>query len=81
MQAQWKYIVFRDEDGEAQICTFPTSVLHADYAASQGLARSRLISAGYVSADRECFGSSSSLFLNSRPRADTALLRGDCDEA
>ncbi|MGE0740920.1 MAG: hypothetical protein AB7O98_06215 [Hyphomonadaceae bacterium] len=78
MKAAWKYIVYRGDDGRERIATFPTSTIHAAYAASRGIASARLVSAGFVTAEKECFGASSSLHLNSRPREDTALLRGDC---
>lgn len=75
MKAQWKYVVWRDEDGEEIAEIFGTGIIHADYVSRAGIPRRSLISAGYATADKECFGSSSSLRLNSRPRADTELLR------
>ena len=77
MQAQWKYVVYRDDDGGEAIDLFGTAVLHADYVVRTGIPRASLISAGYATADKECFGSSTSLGLNSRPRQDTRLLRDD----
>jgi hypothetical protein len=77
MKAQWKSVVYRDEGGEEVIETFPTNVLHADYAARRNIPKARLIAAGFATADRECFGSSTSLGLDSRTRRDTALLRGE----
>lgn len=77
MKAQWKYVVYRDAQGDELIETFGTSVLHADYVVRAGIALGSLVSAGYATSDKECFGASSSLRLNSRPRADTALLRDE----
>lgn len=75
MKAQWKYIVYLDDAGEKTAEIFGTSIVHAVYAARAGVRPDRLISAGYATADKECFGMSTSLKLNSRPRADTDLLR------
>jgi len=79
MKAQWKYVVYRDADGDEIIEAFGTSVIHLEYVTRAGIAIGSLISAGYATADKECYGSSTSLNLNSRPRRDTALLRGDED--
>ncbi|MGD9816047.1 MAG: hypothetical protein AB7Q23_09425 [Hyphomonadaceae bacterium] len=78
MKAAWKYIVYRDDSGEEVIETFPTNTIHAAYAAQRGIARARIVAAGFVTANKECFGVSTSLGLSSRPRADSALLAGDC---
>lgn len=75
MKAAWKYIVYRDADGDEIIATFPTSTIHAEYARRNGVTASALVSAGFVTTDKECFGHSSSLHLRSRPAKDTALLR------
>lgn len=77
MQAQWKYVVYRDADGAETIEAFGTATLHADYVSHKGIPLEALISAGYATAQRECYGSSTSLHLNSRPAQDTALLRGE----
>ncbi|WP_395646127.1 hypothetical protein [Terricaulis sp.] len=75
MKAAWKYIVYLDDDGDEAIATFPTSTVHAEYARRHGITSLRLVSAGFVTSDKECFGHSSSLHLESRPKHDTALLR------
>lgn len=77
MKAQWKYVVYRDEHGDEVIEMFGTAMLHADYVVRAGIKRATLVSAGYATSDKECFGVSSSLGLGSRPRADTALLRNE----
>ena len=78
MTAAWKYIVYRDGEGEEVIETFATTTIHAAYAAQRGVAWTHLVSAGFVTAQKECFGASSSLGIASRPRQDSALLRDDC---
>lgn len=78
MKAAWKYIVYRNGDGDEVIETFPTTTIHAAYAAQRGVAPARIVSAGFVTGQKECFGASSSLGIASRPRQDSALLRGDC---
>ncbi len=75
MKAQWKYVVYRDGDGEEIIAVFGAGVVHSDYVQRAGIPRERLVSAGFATADKECFGHSTSLGLASRPRTDTALLR------
>lgn len=77
MKAQWKYIVYRDADGGVAFELFGTAVIHAEFATRAGIARRDIISAGYVTADKECFGSSTSLGVNSRPRQDTTLIRDE----
>jgi hypothetical protein len=77
MKAEWKYVVYRDDAGDEVIETFGVAVLHKDFVQRAGIALERLISAGFVTRDRECFGASTSLSLNSRPRQDTALLRDE----
>lgn len=77
MQGRWKYVVFLDAEGDERIALFDPSTLHADYVARARIPVGRLVSAGFATADKECFGRSTSLGLSSRPRADTALLRGD----
>lgn len=80
MQAIWKYVVFRNEAGGEEIATFPTTMLHAGYVEARGLDYEQLISAGFVSEQGACYGASTSLSLPSRPRRDTALLRGGENE-
>jgi hypothetical protein len=75
MRARWKYIVYLDEDGEEVLETFEPAIIHAKYAENAGVPRGRIVSAGFATAERECYGASTSLGVNSRPRADTALLR------
>jgi hypothetical protein len=75
LKAQWKYVVWRTDDGEETIEAFGTGIIHAEYAARSGIRLARIVSAGYATADKECFGGSTSLGLRSRPRQDTALLR------
>ena len=77
MKAQWKYIVYRKENGDEVIDLFGTGVIHAEYAARAGIPMPALVSAGYATSDKECFGSSISLGLNSRPRRDTSLLKDE----
>lgn len=77
MKAALKYIVYRDDAGDEVIATFPTSTIHAEFARRNGITAGALISAGFVTSDKECFGHSSSLHLNSRPAKDTALLRDE----
>lgn len=77
MKAQWKYVVYRDSSGDELIELFGTGVIHRDYVICAGIDPASLISAGFVTADKECFGVSSSLGLSSPPKADTALLRDD----
>ncbi len=79
MKAQWKYVVWRDEDGEEIAELFGTSIGHAEFVTRIGLRKESLISAGYATADKECFGASTSLGLRCRPRADTRLLRDEED--
>jgi hypothetical protein len=74
MKAQWKYVVYRDAAGEETIDLFGTGVLHAEYVVRARIPLGSLISAGYVTAQKECYGMSTSLELESRPRQDTALL-------
>lgn len=77
MRAERKYIVYRDADGDEMIVTFDQSIIHADFAASRNISPTQIVSAGFVSNDKECFGASSSLHVPSRPRRDSALLRGE----
>lgn len=77
MRAQWKYFVYRTDSGDEDFELFGTGVIHADFAARTGIPLGRIVSAGYATADKECFGSSTSLGLRSRPRQDTALLRDE----
>lgn len=79
MRAQWKYIVYRNGDGDEIIVTFDQSVIHADYAETHNIARAQIVAAGFVTDRKECFGASSSLHVSSRPRRDSALLRGETD--
>lgn len=75
MKAQWKYLVYLDADGDEVACVFGVGTIHAAYAAANAIDPGRIVSAGYATADRECFGVSTSLGKRSQPRADTALLR------
>ncbi|MGD9982180.1 MAG: hypothetical protein AB7H66_16815 [Hyphomonadaceae bacterium] len=75
MRARWKYVCYADADGHEVLETFEPSTLHAAYVSEEGIDRGRLISAGFATADGECYGVSTSLNLPSRPLADTALLR------
>ncbi len=77
MKAEWKYVVYRDDAGDEVIETFGVAVIHKDFVQHAGIAVDRLVSAGFATRDKECFGASTSLSLNSRPRRDTALLRDD----
>ncbi len=77
MRADCKYIVWRDTSGDETLERFGAALIHADYVARQGIRRTDLVSAGYMTADGECFGASSSLRLSSRPAKDSALARGD----
>lgn len=77
MKAQWKYIVYRADDGEEDFELFGTAVIHAEFAARAGIPHTSIVSAGYATVDKECFGGSTSLGLPSRPRQDTAILRGE----
>lgn len=77
MKAQWKYIVYRADNGEEDFELFGTAVIHAEFAARAGIPHTSIISAGYATAEKECFGSSTSLGLSSRPRRDTAILRDE----
>ncbi len=80
MKAQLKYIVYRDANGMEIIEAFGTAIIHADYVAKHGIPIEWLISAGYATADLECYGASTSLGLSSRPKQDTAMLRDEDDE-
>jgi hypothetical protein len=79
MRAEWKYIAYKNAEGEEVIVTFDQSIIHADYAAQHNISRAQIVSAGFVTSEKECFGASSSLHVSSRPRHDTALLRGEGD--
>ncbi|MBN8606547.1 MAG: hypothetical protein J0L81_06475 [Caulobacterales bacterium] len=79
MRAEWKYIVYRDAEGEEVIVTFNQSTIHADYADQHHIARAQIVSAGFVTSEKACFGASTSLHVSSRPARDTALLRGLAD--
>lgn len=79
MRAEWKYIVYRNAEGGEVIVTFDQSTIHADYAAQHHIARAQIVSAGFVTSEKTCFGASSSLHVSSRPGRDTALLRGVAD--
>lgn len=67
----------KDDAGDEIIETFGVAVIHKDFVQRAGIALGRLVSAGFATRDKECFGASTSLSLSSRPRRDTALLRGD----
>lgn len=75
MQARWKYVCYRDDDGHDVLETFEPSIIHAQYVESEGIARTRLVSAGFATQHGECYGHSTSLGISSRPDQDTALLR------
>ena len=75
MKAQWKYVVYRDEAGLETLDLFGTGVIHAEYVSRARIPLVALVSAGFATVDKECFGASSSLRLKSRPRTDTKLAR------
>lgn len=75
MQARWKYVCYIDEDGDEVLETFEPVIIHARFVEREGIPRGRLVSAGFATAEGECYGQSTSLGISSRPRADTALLR------
>ncbi|MBL8545752.1 MAG: hypothetical protein JNL81_04770 [Hyphomonadaceae bacterium] len=76
MRARWKYVCYVDDAGDEVLETFDPEIIHAQYVEKQGIARGRLISAGFATAHGECYGHSTSLNMSSRPHADTGLLRG-----
>ncbi|MGD9967201.1 MAG: hypothetical protein AB7T59_11815 [Hyphomonadaceae bacterium] len=75
MRARWKYVCYLDAGGDEVLETFDPAIVHAAYVSSEGIDRGRLISAGFATAQGDCYGISTSLTLSSRPRADSALLR------
>lgn len=75
MQARWKYVVYVDADGDEVIEHFEPAIIHASYVEHAGIPRGRVVSAGFATAEGECYGRSTSLHLKSRPAADTALLK------
>lgn len=79
MKAEWKYVVYRDDAGDEIIEAFGVAVIHKEFVQRAGIALERLVSAGFATRDKECFGASTSLSLSSRPRRDTALLRDEDD--
>jgi len=75
MRARWKYVCYVDDDGDEVLETFEPAIIHSRYVESEGIPPGRLVSAGFATAEGECYGQSTSLGISSRPRADTALLR------
>lgn len=75
MRAHWKYVCYADDDGHEVLETFDPEIIHSAYVAKEGIARDRLISAGFATVHGECYGHSTSLGISSRPHEDTALLR------
>lgn len=75
MRARWKYVCYIDDDGDEVLETFDPSIIHARYVENEGIARGRLVSAGFATIHGECYGHSTSLSLSSRPHQDTTLLR------
>ena len=72
MRARWKYVCYIDDDGDEVLETFDPSIIHVE---NEGIARGRLVSAGFATIHGECYGHSTSLGLSSRPHQDTTLLR------
>lgn len=79
-----KYITTCDDDGKEEIFLFPKSINHDAMAEVLGRIKNQThgnwhrahrepVAAGFVSADKKCFGRSESLGLDSRPE-DTILL-------
>lgn len=75
MRVRWKYVCYAADDGHEVLETFEPEIIHSAYVQSEGIARERLISAGFATVHGECYGRSTSLGISSRPDADTALLR------
>jgi hypothetical protein len=75
MRARWKYVCYVDGAGDEVLEIFDPAIIHSACVESEGISRGRLVSAGFATAQGECYGHSTSLGISSRPHADTALLR------
>lgn len=81
-----KYIVTKSEEGVEEIFVFPSKVHHdammqslvgiknQTYGQWQRVFREP-VSAGFIGSNGQCYGSSETLGLSSRPEEDTALWR------
>ena len=80
-----KYIRTKKEDGTEEIFTFPRAVHHdAFYESVEGIRNQtygnwerefrKVVSAGFVSLNGNCYGESITLKVKSNPAADTKLL-------
>lgn len=81
-----KYIVTKNEDGLLELYMFPRHINHDCFLESLDALRTQSfgdwervyrqpISAGFINSKFECYGSSITLDLESRPYEDTELLK------